>query len=112
MDSVARQTRRGLRVSVVERDIEMTAIVAHECNDALAEMIGEHPHRFAGLATVPMEHIRAKIAELERSVNDFLPISHQGSDTCVRRGSIATASPTASEKDSILSTNAVALLGL
>lgn len=40
-------------------------------NEELATIVAEHPDRFAGFASVPMQDPDAAVAELERSVNDL-----------------------------------------
>jgi len=40
-------------------------------NDHLAEVVAEHPDRFAGFATVPTPDPAGSVAELERAVNDL-----------------------------------------
>ncbi|HEX3176382.1 MAG TPA: amidohydrolase family protein [Methylomirabilota bacterium] len=42
--------------------------LAGEFNDEIADMVREHPARFAGLATLPMQDIATAIDELERAV--------------------------------------------
>ncbi len=42
---------------------------AQEVNDDLAAFVREAPHRFAGMATLPMQDVAAAIGELERAVN-------------------------------------------
>jgi aminocarboxymuconate-semialdehyde decarboxylase len=49
-------------------DLETTKIVARECNDEISEMVAEHPDRFAGLGTVPMQDLASAIAEMERAM--------------------------------------------
>ena len=44
---------------------------AQECNDYMAELVQEHPARFAGLATLPMQDAAAAVQELERSIVDL-----------------------------------------
>jgi aminocarboxymuconate-semialdehyde decarboxylase len=39
-----------------------------ECNDYVAQLTKEYPRRFAGLANLPMQDVRAAVTELERSV--------------------------------------------
>ncbi len=51
-----------------ELDAEVTTAIARECNDEVAQMTKDYPARFAGLATLPMQDIKAAIAELERCV--------------------------------------------
>lgn len=42
---------------------------AQEVNDDIAAFVQEAPHRFAGMATLPMQDVAAAIGELERAVN-------------------------------------------
>ena len=42
------------------------ASLARMLNENLAEIVAGHPDRFVGLATVPMQDVRAAVAELER----------------------------------------------
>ena len=51
-----------------DKDAEKTAAMARDCNDYVAQLTVDHPTRFAGLATLPMQDIPAAIEELERSV--------------------------------------------
>ena len=51
-------------------DLETTKIIAQECNDEIAEIVDEHPSRFAGLGTLPMQDPAAAIAELQRIMQD------------------------------------------
>ena len=39
-------------------------------NDALAEIVGEHPSRLAGFAALPMQDITAACEELDRAVTE------------------------------------------
>jgi aminocarboxymuconate-semialdehyde decarboxylase len=41
--------------------------LARDVNDEIAAMTREHPTRFAGLATLPMQDVKAAIEELERA---------------------------------------------
>jgi aminocarboxymuconate-semialdehyde decarboxylase len=52
-------------------ELEVTKAVARECNDEISEMVRDHPDRFAGLGTVPMQHVPSAIAELERAVGEL-----------------------------------------
>jgi aminocarboxymuconate-semialdehyde decarboxylase len=40
-------------------------------NDAMAELVGQHPDRFLGGIALPMQDVEAAIAELERAVHDL-----------------------------------------
>ena len=51
-----------------ERDATAATAMARECNDYVARLTREHPDRFAGFATLPMQDVTASIAELERAV--------------------------------------------
>ena len=42
---------------------------AKEVNDDIADFVKEAPHRFAGMATLPVQDVNASIAELDRAVN-------------------------------------------
>ena len=44
----------------------VTAVIARECNDEIAEMCADHPDRFAGFGTLPMQEVGLAIEELER----------------------------------------------
>ena len=52
-------------------DLETTQRIARECNDEIAEMVGAHPTRFAGLATLPMQDPPSAIVEMERAMTDL-----------------------------------------
>ncbi|HUF95605.1 MAG TPA: amidohydrolase family protein [Acidimicrobiia bacterium] len=54
-----------------DNDLDVTKAIAVECNDEISEMITDHPRRFAGLGTVPMQDIPSAIAEMERVVHDL-----------------------------------------
>jgi len=45
--------------------------LSHRLNDHIAEIIRDHPKRFAGLATIPMQDPDLAAAELERCVRDL-----------------------------------------
>ena len=51
-----------------DKDPTTTAAMALDCNDYVSQLTFDHPDRFAGLATLPMQDIPAAIDELERSV--------------------------------------------
>jgi aminocarboxymuconate-semialdehyde decarboxylase len=42
--------------------------LAREVNDEIAAMVRQHPRRFAGLGTLPVQDVKASIEELERAV--------------------------------------------
>jgi aminocarboxymuconate-semialdehyde decarboxylase len=52
-------------------DPAITTRIARDCNDEIAEMCAEHPERFSGFATLPMQDIPAAISELERVMRDL-----------------------------------------
>ena len=51
-----------------DQDVATTSAIARACNDEVHQMTVDYPDRFAGLATLPMQDIKAAIDELERSV--------------------------------------------
>ncbi len=51
-----------------DNDLRVTKSIARDCNDEIGEMVGSHPTRFAGLATLPMQDIPSAISEMERAV--------------------------------------------
>jgi len=51
-----------------DQDVATTTAIARACNDEVYQMTVDHPDRFAGLATLPMQDANAAIAELERCV--------------------------------------------
>ena len=51
-----------------ELDAATTLAMHRECNDEVHQMTLDHPDRFAGFATIPMQDVPTAIAELERSV--------------------------------------------
>lgn len=53
----------------VEPDLARQA--ARLINERLAEIVSEHPDRFVGLGTVPMQAPELAVAELERAVKDL-----------------------------------------
>ena len=51
-----------------ELDTAIAVATSKDSNDEIYQMIKAWPDRFAGLATLPMQDVRAAIAELERAV--------------------------------------------
>ena len=54
-----------------DKDTEATKSMARDCNDYVSQLTVDHPDRFAGLATLPLQDIPASIDELERSVTQL-----------------------------------------
>ena len=52
-------------------DAEAVAKMDRECNDYVHQLTMDHPTRFAGLANLPMQDVRASVTELERSVTQL-----------------------------------------
>ena len=52
-------------------DAKLATATARETNDEIASMTRAWPARFAGLGTLPMQDVRASIAELERCVTQL-----------------------------------------
>lgn len=50
---------------------EITARIAAECNDEVAEMMRAHPTRFMGLGTLPMQDPARAITEAERGIREL-----------------------------------------
>jgi len=53
------------------QDAALTATFAAIQNDAIAKLVSEHPTRFVGLATLPMQAPDLAAAELRRAVRDL-----------------------------------------
>ena len=51
-----------------DQDVDTTVAIATDCNNEVHQMTVDYPERLAGLATLPMQDVRAAIAELERAV--------------------------------------------
>jgi aminocarboxymuconate-semialdehyde decarboxylase len=51
-----------------DRNVTTTIAIARDCNNEVYQMTMDYPGRLAGLATLPMQNIKAAIDELERSV--------------------------------------------
>ena len=54
-----------------DNELETTKAIARECNDSIVEMIEQHPTRFSGIGTLPMQDVPSAIAELERVMGDL-----------------------------------------
>ena len=54
-----------------EGDAEAVAKMDRECNDYVHQLTLDHPTRFAGLANLPVQDVRASVAELERSMTQL-----------------------------------------
>ena len=52
-----------------DMDASVVAAMARDCNDYVAQLTKDHPERFSGFATLPMQDVAASVAELERSMN-------------------------------------------
>lgn len=52
-------------------EADLGAQLARLQNERLAEAVAEHPDRFVGLGTLPMQHTASAVAELEYVVNDL-----------------------------------------
>lgn len=52
-------------------DADLALKVARLVNDGVADMVARHPARLRGMASVPMQHPDAAIAELERMVREY-----------------------------------------
>ncbi len=51
--------------------LEIAIAATRAVNDEIAEAVGKHNGRFAGLATVPLQDPHAGVAELERAIRDL-----------------------------------------
>ncbi|HWE80011.1 MAG TPA: amidohydrolase family protein [Gaiellaceae bacterium] len=54
-----------------EREASVTAAIARDCNDELAELVRAHPDRFMGIGTLPMQDTKLAVAELERAMGEL-----------------------------------------
>jgi uncharacterized protein len=57
---------------------------ARSTNDRLAEAVQQHPHRFAGVAHLPMRSPDAAADELERAVSQLPPRGARSTYLCQR----------------------------
>lgn len=51
-------------------DAELARTIADECNDELAGMMRDHPDRFMGLASVPLQDVPAAIDVMAKAMSD------------------------------------------
>jgi aminocarboxymuconate-semialdehyde decarboxylase len=51
-----------------DKDADQTSAMARDCNDDVAQLVKDHPDRFSGFCTLPMQDISASITELERGM--------------------------------------------
>jgi aminocarboxymuconate-semialdehyde decarboxylase len=72
--------RKGIDISVISpappmfyywADADLALQVAGLVNDGVADMVAAKPSRLRGMATVPMQHPDAAVAELERVVREY-----------------------------------------
>lgn len=72
--------RKGIDISVISpappmfyywADVDLAQKMARLVNDGVADMVSANPARLRGMATVPMRHPDAAIAEMERVVRDY-----------------------------------------
>ena len=54
-----------------DKDAETVAKMSREANDHVSQLTKDHPTRFAGLANLPMQDVKASVAELERSITSL-----------------------------------------
>ena len=54
-----------------EREAAQVTAMDRECNDYVSQLTIDHPDRFSGLANLPMQDVKASVAELERSVTQL-----------------------------------------
>lgn len=72
--------RKGIDISVISpappmfyywADADLALEMAKLVNDGVADMVADQPQRLRGMATVPMQHPDAAVAELERTVRKY-----------------------------------------
>lgn len=54
-----------------DNDLEVTKSIHRECNNEIAETVQQHPTRFLGMGTVPMQDPASAVAEMVRVMNDL-----------------------------------------
>ena len=77
---LAAMDRKGIDISVISpappmfyywADADLALKVAGLVNDGVADMVAHAPARLRGMASVPMQHPDAAVAELERVVREY-----------------------------------------
>jgi aminocarboxymuconate-semialdehyde decarboxylase len=77
-DRIAKMDASGIDMHVLtvnndfyryELDPGLTQEIAQACNEEIGQMMAEHPDRFTGLATVPMQDVERAVAEMERAMS-------------------------------------------
>jgi len=72
--------RKGIDIAVISpappmfyywADVDLAVKAARLVNDGIADMVAHKPSRLRGMATVPLQHPDAAIAEMERVVHDY-----------------------------------------
>ena len=54
-----------------DKDPTIVTEMAKECNDYVSQLTKDHPDRFSGFCTLPMQNIPAAVAELERGMTQL-----------------------------------------
>ena len=54
-----------------EKDAATVAAMDRDCNDYVAQLVKDHPDRFAGLANLPMQDVAESVKELDRSMSEL-----------------------------------------
>jgi aminocarboxymuconate-semialdehyde decarboxylase len=72
--------RKGIDIAVISpappmffywADVELASKAARLVNDGVAEIVAANPARLRGMATLPLQHPDAAIAEMERVVREY-----------------------------------------
>lgn len=72
--------RKGIDISVISpappmfyywADVDLAVKAARLVNDGVADMVAAKPSRLRGMATIPLQHPDAAIAEMERVVREY-----------------------------------------
>lgn len=54
-----------------DREPEVTERIARDANEEIASMVREHPDRFMGLGTLPMQDVARAVAEMTRGMGEL-----------------------------------------